>query len=219
MSTFNSANSDLTADIDFSKVICVTNRGLFKSQSDFLRRLEKIAAAGPKAIVLREKDMEPADYEALAKKVMAICQKHDVPCILHQFREIAQKLRPDGLHLPLSLLRKMRAEGQKLDFPALGTSCHSVQDVRAAQELGCTYAFAGHIYATSCKPGLAPRGLTFLREVTSSVALPIFAIGGLTPARLPEVLASGAAGGCVMRSLLTGSLWLPDDVCQMADSR
>ena len=64
MSTFNSANSDLTADIDFSKVICVTNRGLFKSQSDFLRRLEKIAAAGPKAIVLREKDMEPADYEA-----------------------------------------------------------------------------------------------------------------------------------------------------------
>ncbi|MFV0636318.1 thiamine phosphate synthase [Mitsuokella sp.] len=208
MSTFNSGHADFQSDFDLEKVICVTNRRLFKSQADFLQRLEKIAAAGPRAIVLREKDMTPEAYEALARKVMAICAKHDVPCILHQFIEAAQKLRPAGLHLPLPLLRRVRAEGKELNFAELGTSCHSVQDVKEAAELGCTYAFAGHIYATSCKPGLSPRGLTFLREVTSSSDLPVFAIGGLTPARLPEVLAAGAAGGCAMSSLMKGSLWL-----------
>lgn len=208
MSTFKSNSSH--PDVDFCKVICVTNRRLFKSQVDFLKRLEKIAAAGPRAIVLREKDMTPAAYEELAGKVMAICQKHDIPCILHQFHEIAQKLRPAGLHLPLPVLRKARADGQELDFAELGTSCHSVQDVRVARELGCTYAFAGHIYATSCKPGLAPRGLTFLHEAAAASDLPLYAIGGLTPARLPEVLAAGAAGGCAMSSLMKGSLWLKD---------
>ncbi|WP_295632461.1 thiamine phosphate synthase [uncultured Mitsuokella sp.] len=210
MSTFNSDGTRVypDAEIDFAKVICVTNRGLFKSQADFLQRLEKIAAAGPKAVVLREKDMEPADYEALAKKVMAVCRRYDVPCILHQFSETAQKLQSDGLHLPLPQLRRLRAEGQKLTFPELGTSCHSVQDVREAMKLGCTYVFAGHIYATSCKPGLAPRGLTFLREAVKASSIPVYAIGGMTPARLPEVLAAGAAGGCAMSSLMTGSLWL-----------
>lgn len=160
MSTFNSNGTRVypDAEIDFAKVICVTNRGLFKSQADFLQRLEKIAAAGPKAIVLREKDMAPADYEALAKKVMAVCRRYDVSCILHQFSETAQKLQSDGFHLPLPQLRRLRAEGQKLTFPELGTSCHSVQDVREAMKLGCTYVFAGHIYATSCKPGLARAG-------------------------------------------------------------
>lgn len=210
MSTFNSNGTRVypDAEIDFAKVICVTNRGLFKSQADFLQRLEKIAAAGPKAIVLREKDMAPADYEALAKKVMAVCRRHDIPCILHQFSETAQKLQSDGLHLPLPQLRRLRAEGQKLTFPELGTSCHSVQDIRDAMELGCTYVFTGHIYATSCKPGLAPRGLTFLREAVKASSIPVYAIGGMTPARLPEVLAAGAAGGCAMSSLMTGSLWL-----------
>lgn len=220
MSTFNSHRnrvhsahsapsvySDSDPEIDLAKVICVTNRSLFQSQADFLQRLEKIAAKGPRAVVLREKDMGPADYEVLAKEVMAVCRRHDVPCILHQFSETAQKLQSDGLHLPLPLLRRLRAEGRALEVPELGTSCHSVQDVREAMKLGCTYVFAGHIYATSCKPGLTPRGLTFLQEAVRASSVPVYAIGGLTPARLPEVLAAGAAGGCAMSSLMTGSLW------------
>lgn len=95
----------------------------------------------------------------------------------------------------------------RASFPQLGTSCHSVADAREAVQLGCTYLFAGHIFATSCKPGLPPRGLSFLQEVTAAVPLPVYAIGGLTPARVSLVRAVGAKGACAMGSLMQGNLW------------
>lgn len=196
-----------------SRLICVTNRHLFDDiedaggQPSFLARLERIAAAHPAAIVLREKDMEEVAYEALAREVQAICRRHQVPFIAHTYARVAVHLGADGLHLPLPLLRRLRESGEAL--PAhLGTSCHSLADVREAKRLGCSYLIAGHIYATSCKPGLPPRGLAFLREVTAATELPVYAIGGITPARLREVLAAGAAGGCAMSSLMQGNLWL-----------
>lgn len=194
-------------------LVCVTNRHLFDDaggQSAFLARLERIAAAHPAAIVLREKDMEEGDYEALAREVQAICRRHQVPFIAHTFIGVAAQLDPDALHLPLPLLRRLRESGVSL--PAhLGTSCHSLEDVREAERLGCSYLVAGHIYATTCKPGLPPRGLAFLRAVTAATELPVYAIGGITPMRLAEILAAGAAGGCAMSSLMQGNLWLPEN--------
>lgn len=194
-------------------LVCVTNRHLFDDaggQSAFLARLERIAAAHPAAIVLREKDMEEGAYEVLARDVQRICRRHQVPFIAHTYARVAVHLGADGLHLPLPLLRRLRESGEAL--PAhLGTSCHSLADVREAKRLGCSYLIAGHIYATSCKPGLPPRGLAFLREVTAVAELPVYAIGGITPARLKEVREAGAAGGCAMSSLMRGDLWLPEN--------
>ena len=197
----------------FNRLICVTNRHLFDDienaggQPSFLARLEQIAAAHPAGIVLREKDMEEGAYEVLARDVQRICRRHQVPFIAHTYAGVAAQLGADALHLPLPLLRRLRESGAAL--PAhLGTSCHSLEDVREAERLGCSYLIAGHIYATTCKPGLPPRGLAFLREVTAAAELPVYAIGGITPARLREVLAAGAAGGCAMSSLMQGNLWL-----------
>ena len=194
-------------------LIAVTNRHLFDEaggQSAFLARLEQVAAAHPAALILREKDMEEGDYEVLAREVQILCRRHQVPFIAHTYARVAAQLSADALHLPLPLLRRLRESGAAL--PAhLGTSCHSLEDVREAERLGCSYLIAGHIYATSCKPGLPPRGLAFLREVTAATELPVYAIGGITPARLREVLAAGAAGGCAMSSLMRGDLWLPEN--------
>lgn len=199
-----------------NRLVCITNRHLFEhietagGQPSFLARLERIAAAHPAAIVLREKDMEEGDYEALAREVQAICLRHQVPFIAHTFAGVAARLGAAGLHLPLPMLRAMREQGGTLP-ERLGTSCHSLEDVREAERLGCSYLIAGHIYATSCKPGLPPRGLAFLREVTAATELPVYAIGGITPMRLAEILAAGAAGGCAMSSLMQGDLWLPEN--------
>ena len=47
-----------------SDILCVTSRSLCRE--DFLTRLERIAAAGPAGVILREKDLPPEDYRALA---------------------------------------------------------------------------------------------------------------------------------------------------------
>lgn len=185
-----------------SEILCVTNRRLCRE--DFLTRMEAVAAAGPAGVILREKDLSPDDYRALARQVLALCRAHGVPCILHSFPDIARELGADGLHLPLPLLRTLppSLRGQ---FSMLGASCHSVEDAREAEALGCTYLTAGHVFATDCKKGLPPRGLIFLQEVCRTVQIPVWAIGGIDPKNLPLVMECGARGGCVMSGLMTCS--------------
>lgn len=193
-----------------SEIICVTNRALCKGS--FLERIEAIAACKPAGIILREKDLHQEEYCALAKEVMEICDRYNVLCILHKNVETAIQLKAKALHVPLSVLREMTVmekdagkdglQDYKQAFPILGASCHSVEDAVEAEKLGCTYIMAGHIFATDCKKGVPPRGLSFLQEVCSSVDIPVYAIGGINSENIAQVTAAGAKGGCVMSGLM-----------------
>ena len=82
-----------------SEILCVTNRQLCRE--DFLTRLERIAAAGPAGIILREKDLPEADYRRLAEQVLERCRRHGVPCILHSFPDAAADLGAESIAFPL----------------------------------------------------------------------------------------------------------------------
>lgn len=187
-------------------LICVTNRNL--CQEDFLHRIQQLAQARPHAILLREKDLDLPDYERLARQVKEICDCYQVLLILHGGKQgngantaaIAKKMKLTHLHLSMPALRAY----QKGENPLLiGTSVHSVAEAEEAQTLGAAYVVAGHIYATDCKKGVQPRGVSFLRQVCQATTLPVFAIGGITSNNVTEILASGAKGFCVMSEAMT----------------
>lgn len=206
---------------NLENIICVTNRhiaaeaagcaeaGSSEGREAFLAQLRRVASWKPKAVILREKDLAEDAYCALAKDVLAICHAAQVPCILHTYADVAMELGADGLHLPLPALQNLSARDSGADlrsrFCTLGASCHSVADVREAAELGCTYATVGHIYATDCKKGVPPHGLGLLHDCVAAATIPVYAIGGITRARMTEVLAAGAAGGCVMSWFMKGT--------------
>lgn len=180
----------------------ITSRKRFEGEADFLKQIEKIAAAKPFGIVLREKDLPVKEYSELARKVRDICRSAGASLIVHSHPEVARELGIPALHMPLDALEKMSSEERK-EFRVLGASCHSVDDVLRAKALGCDYVTAGHVYATDCKPGLPPRGADFLAEVCGPAApMPVFALGGLTPARAPEVRRAGAVGFAMMSSAM-----------------
>lgn len=182
-----------------SDILCVTNRKL--CCEEFSLRLEKIAAARPAGMILREKDLSEEDYRLLARWTMELCKTHGVPCILHTFVQTAMELGAEAIHLPLPVLRRM-AETEKAYFTTLGASCHSVEDAMEAQRLGCTYITAGHIFVTDCKKGAAPRGLDFLRSVCEAVDIPVYAIGGISGENIEAVRGAGASGACVMSGVM-----------------
>ncbi len=182
-----------------SDILCVTNRSL--CSGDFLQHLEKIAAAKPAGIVLREKDLSELEYKELARQVLLICREHQVPCILHSFVGAAMELGGDAIHLPLPILRTM-TDDQKASFRTIGASCHSVEEALEAQRLGCTYLTAGHIFETDCKKGLPGRGLDFLNRVCQQVSIPVYAIGGISAGNLGAVRRAGAQGACIMSGLM-----------------
>ena len=182
-----------------SDMICVTNRTLCRE--GFLARIERIAACHPAGIILREKDLSPEEYQALAAQVMVLCNRYDVPCILHSFVDAAIELHAKAIHLPLHILREMTPE-RKAQFRTIGASCHSAEDAVEAQRLGCTYITAGHVFETDCKKDLLGRGLDFLKTVCESVNIPVYAIGGISADNLRSVRDAGAKGACVMSGLM-----------------
>jgi len=182
-----------------SDLICITNRKL--CSNNFLDQIEMIASAHPKAIVLREKDLSEKEYEQLARQVMQICQKHGTQCILHSFSNVATTLGATAVHMPLPLLQKMTPQ-EKSHFQIIGASCHSLEEAKEAQDLGCTYITAGHIFLTDCKKGLPGRGLPFLEEICKAVRIPVYAIGGISSQNIESVRKTGAAGACIMSGFM-----------------
>ncbi len=179
-------------------VIYVTNRKL--CEDDFLDRISKLAQGKPRAIILREKDLSPAEYEFLAFKVREICGLYEIPLIINQNIAVAARLKLASIHLSMPDLRKNINAASRF---VIGASIHSVTEAREAQALGAAYLIAGHIYATACKEGIAPRGLPFLKEVCASVRIPVYAIGGITRDRVNEAMQAGAHGICIMSEAMT----------------
>lgn len=177
----------------------MTNRKLCRGS--FLERVEEIAKCRPSMLVLREKDLSEEAYRELAVSVIEVCRRHGCPCVLHNAAGVARALGHRAIHLPLPILETLtRDERERFDI--LGSSCHSLEDARRAEALGCTYIFAGHIFETDCKKGLQGRGLAFLREICETVKIPVFGIGGIHPDNIARVLEAGAAGAAVMSGFM-----------------
>lgn len=181
------------------KVLAVTCRSLFAG--DFLEQVARLADSPIQGIILREKDLPEEAYEGLAGEVLALCRSKGMPCILHTYVGAAVRLGCREIHLPLPLLRKLSKEMHSC-FDTIGVSVHSSEEAVEAAHLGATYLTAGHIFDTDCKAGLPGRGLDFLGEVCRKVSIPVYAIGGITPRNLPEVVEAGAQGGCMMSALM-----------------
>ena len=188
---------------DFSKMIAVTNRHL--SPDDPLERIRKIAERKPRAIILREKDLPEAEYREMAEKVLDICRKSGVPLFIHSHMETAGSLNCPYIHLSIPKLRTLLQTGENETggslsgrFREISVSCHSPEDIREAAEAGATQIILGNIFETDCKKGLPGKGLTFLEDAIRVSDVPVYAIGGITPDNLRDVLDAGAAGACMM---------------------
>lgn len=190
-----------------TNIVCVTNRKLVKAYEEngsflpFLEKIKEAAKKKPAFIILREKDLSPDDYKELAKKVFEICDGEKLSCVLHYFYREAIELGAKKIHLPLHILEDM-TEDEKKCFDVIGASTHSVEDARRAKELGASYITAGHVFATDCKKGLAPRGLQFLADVCDSVDIDVYAIGGISENNMKQCIGRGAKGVCMMSGFM-----------------
>lgn len=178
------------------KLIVFTNRHLVKG--DLINKLERLCEAGADRIVLREKDLSEDEYFSLALKAFG---KIKEKLTIHTHYKVAVKLGVKSVHLPLEDFLKMSAE-DKAFFSEIGVSCHSYYDAKSAESAAASYITVGHIYETDSKKGLRPRGAQLIKEITSLVGLPVYAIGGVSPDKINELLSSGASGACVMSSAM-----------------
>jgi thiamine-phosphate pyrophosphorylase len=139
----------------------------------------------------------------LALKVRESTGRHGARLVVNDRADVALAVGADGVHrtgtsLPISSLRAISPPGF-----LIGASVHSVADARAAEPEGADFLFFGPIYDTPSKRRYGPpQGLALLERVASAVRLPVFAIGGVTPARVAELQRAGASGVAAIGAVL-----------------
>ncbi|MFZ2753831.1 MAG: thiamine phosphate synthase, partial [Lysobacteraceae bacterium] len=85
-------------------------------------------------------------------------------------------------------------------------SCHSYEDLAAAQALRCDAAVLGSILSTPSHPGDPGIGWERFVEMRERVAIPIYAIGGMSRAHVERARSHGAQGIAAIRDLWPVSL-------------
>lgn len=197
-------------------IYAVTNRKLLP-EGDFFSQLEKIGAARPDAVILREKDMAPEDYKKLAIKCRKICERYGVEFIINHFWQIGREPGMDRIHLSMAEFKAL-AESDMLDgWKSVGVSVHSLGEAVYAEGKGADYLIAGHIFPTDCKKDLPARGLDFLSDICNAVKIPVLAIGGMDIPHGEMAIEAGASGICLMSGLMKNSC--PEEVIQRFSGR
>jgi len=185
-------------------LIAVSNRALCREP--FLERVRKIAKEGrADYFILREKDLSHQDYLELARQCRDIFHGSNTRFLVHSDIRTAGELCIHAIHLPLSVFKEQFLSMPQKDrepFSLVGVSVHSVQEAAFVQEHGGDYVIVGHIFATDCKKGVPPRGLSFLEEVCQAADIPVYAIGGITDENMSSVRKAGAAGAAMMSAFM-----------------
>jgi thiamine-phosphate pyrophosphorylase len=159
--------------------------------------------AGLPAVQLRERDLSTRELLLLAQEIRSITAPRAVPLIINDRVDLMMALNLNGVHLranslPVSAVRRL-AGADRL----VGISTHSAAEVREANRDGADYVVFGPIFDTPSKRSFgSPVGLEQLAEVCRLSAVPVFAIGGITPASVSDVRRAGAHGVAVIGAIL-----------------
>ncbi len=176
--------------VDFSLYL-ITDQGATKGR-ELLTVVEEALAGGVRGVQLREKGLSPRDACELAQELRLLTSRYGSRLLINDRVDIALAVGADGVHLPESALPVVVARELLGPSRLIGVSCHSPKGALEAQRQGADFVTLGPLYATPSKARYgAPLGIPPLVEALGSLSIPLFALGGITLERLPELQAAG----------------------------
>ena len=158
--------------------------------------------AGVRILQLRLKETSGRDFLDAASRIGRLCRERGAIFIVNDRADIAMLADSDGVHLgqrdiPLDAARRVVGSDK-----VIGISTASVEMARAAEAAGADYIGFGPMYQGGLKNIKVAQGLENLRAVRAAVKIPLVAIGGITEATMPEVLAAGADAAAIITDVI-----------------
>ena len=139
-----------------------------------------------------------ADREGFGRHLRQAAFEADVLFLVAGDHALAQSLEADGTHMPENLAFRLegsppfeRADGKK-SFNTIAV--HSHQALERAAASGVNAALLSPVFATKSHPGSEPLGATKANIWGAQSALPVYALGGISPSNA-LALKEGAFAG------------------------
>jgi thiamine-phosphate pyrophosphorylase len=151
-----------------------------------------LAAAPPDTIALqlREKDLEARELVELARALRVICDRHHARLLVNDRLDVAIASCADGVHLPANSFAIADARALIGHDRLVGVSTHEPAEVISASCAGADFVVYGPVFDPISKGAhTAARGANGLIAACSAASIPVFALGGMTAARVRELRA------------------------------
>ena len=167
-----------------------------------LRILGDIIPEQGMMVQIRERDLGSRELLRFVEAVHRLAHSFRVPCLINDRVDLVLATQAAGVHLrsdsmPTKEARKCLGTGY-----LIGKSVHSAEEALQSEKEGADFVVLGPVYETPSKRQYGPPlGVPVIREASRHCTIPVYAIGGMTPSRVENVMASGAAGVAVVSSI------------------
>ena len=166
--------------------------------------VQRLAPLGVRLVQLRIKD-QPAPW--VAEQIIAarsLCRAAGIQLVINDYWQQALQLHCDFVHLGQEDLAGADLPALRRAGVRLGVSTHDEAELEQALSVQPDYVALGPVYPTTLKVmPWKPQGLARVGQWKRRIGtLPLVAIGGITLATLPEVLAAGADAAAVVSDIV-----------------
>jgi len=167
---------------------------------DFGVRAAAIASGGSSvALVIRAPDAPAAERLSAIDRAAALARPAEAAVFAHGDPALARIAGASGVQLRLDDLAAGDARRVAPDL-GIGVSVHDSDEATRAVQEGADFVVAGNVYSTASHPGRPARGIDWLAGIAAA-APRVVAIGGVTAARVPELMAAGVWGVAAISAL------------------
>jgi thiamine-phosphate pyrophosphorylase len=150
-------------------------------------------AGGASMVQYRDKESPPQLRRAQAIALQTLCEARDVPLIINDDIELALHCGAAGVHLGRDDADLATARARLGPKAIIGVSCYAdLERARTAAAAGADYLAFGRFFPSATKPAATPADPALLAAARRELQLPLCAIGGITAANAPQLLAAGA---------------------------
>jgi 8-oxo-dGTP diphosphatase len=167
-------------------------------QAMLLPNLQKILGKGIKLIQARLKNMPSAAVEAFIEQAYPLCRQQQTVLLMNS--AVDCRLPVDGIHLTTRDLMALTERPQNCRW--LAASCHNLEQLQQAQNIGVDFVVLAPVLPTQTHPGAATLGWQQFADLVAEVNLPVYALGGMSEASLDRVRHSGGQGIAAIRAFL-----------------
>ena len=180
------------------RLYAIADRGVFASDQAWLQAVEEAARQLQRgeALQLRVKSVAPPERRKLLAAARNTTRCAVAPVFVNGTTAEAAALGFTGVHWPEGAIPARPEDGHLVR----GASVHSLAALQRAEAAGADFAVAGPVFDPFSKPGTGI-GLEAFARIARSSAIPVLAVGGITPERVAACLEAGAAGVAVVSSL------------------
>ncbi len=167
--------------------------------------LKRLVPLGVKTIQLRLKNASPEETQRQIRASLEVCKAHHCQLIVNDYWREAIAAGADFVHLGQEDLAEADVAAIKAAGLKLGISSHDEAELEIALASKPDYVALGPIWETKLKAmKWAPQGIERITKWKARIgALPLCAIGGITPERAPSVVAAGADSVAVITDFFT----------------